>query len=404
MSVKKNSLTVLLFILTVFFSNGAGAQSIYGLNFLGERIPRGSSRFSALGFSGLAASDSATVLTQNLASISEIARFTFSINQTLSMSRVTSGESNSDQVRFELPSVMLAVPLRSGIVFGTGYRTRFLGKGDFSYPRSIEDTPTPYEVYKHRSSLFSVPLVLAVKAGDRFKFAAEYQIERGSIKDEASVRFADESVYRPAVSSVERYFSGSSFAAYTQVKVLPSLYLGGMFDAGVNYSVDETFKYSRVEFDSVSSASFNLPQAFGVGVSFNFYQRWWLHSSYWRRSRPEAGIFPQFQGMLGDEYMLGVGLEREGKSEGSFFSRVPLRVGFYQDRWHFDFPDGEPLYSRFVSLGTGFAMPGGPGRVDLSFEFGQIGSVERNGVGENVFRFSVGVSASEKWSRRRTEW
>lgn len=393
-----------LVILAVLFSNTVEAQSIYGLNFLGEHSSQGSSRFSALGFSGLALSDSATALTQNAASIAGIRRFTFSINQVLFMSRVSSDEYRSNQARFELPSVMVAVPLREGVVLGLGYRTRFLGKGDFSYSRSIEGNPTPYEVYKHRSSLFTVPAALAIKLGERIRVAAEYQLERGSIKDEASVRFNKEDVYNPAISRADRYFSGSSFALYAQMEILPSIYVGGVFDARVDYSIDESFKYSRAEFDSTSSASFTLPRAFGIGMSLRFYKRWWLSSTYWQRSTPETGIFPQFKGMLNEEYLTGFGLEREGKEEGSFFSRIPLRFGFYQNRWHFDFPRGEPLYSRFVSMGTGFSMPGGPGRVDLSLEFGQIGSTDRNGIGESVFRVSVGVSASERWSKRRTEW
>jgi hypothetical protein len=39
--------------------------------------------------------------------------------------------------------------------------------------------------------------------------------------------------------------------------------------------------------------------------------------------------------------------------------------------------------------------------VDLSFEFGQVGSVGNNGVDERVVRMAIGLSVAESWSKRK---
>jgi hypothetical protein len=57
--------------------------------------------------------------------------------------------------------------------------------------------------------------------------------------------------------------------------------------------------------------------------------------------------------------------------------------------------------SRFITFGSGFGLPGGPGQVDLSFEFGQVGSVGNNGVDERVVRMAIGLSVAESWSKRK---
>ena len=185
--------------------------------------------------------------------------------------------------------------------------------------------------------------------------------------------------------------------------MLPVLYLGGVYDSGVEYDVDEYFRFSRSDLDSASTTSFNLPHAFGFGVGLNIHKRWWVYSSYWCRKSGEPGMFPQLENSLTDSYLVGFGVERQGRFDGSFLSRIPLRFGYYQEKWQYEYPEGEPIYSRFLTMGTGFALPSGPGSVDFTIEIGQVGSSSRNGIVENVMRIGVGVTASEKWTRRNVD-
>ncbi|OQX84217.1 MAG: hypothetical protein B6D63_05055 [Candidatus Latescibacteria bacterium 4484_7] len=392
-----------LFLLVLYAEQTTG-QSIYGLNYLGEHRMRGGSRYSALGFSGLAIPDSLSILTQNAASIADIKRFTFSVNQFLSMSRIGSDKYSSNQNRFEVPSMMIAAPLRKGLVFALGYRSRFVGKGDFSFTRDVPDIPVPYEVYKHRSSLFTVPVTISAKLWGVLNLAGELQIERGSIKDETTVRFTEEELYHPAISRLNRNFYGTSWSVSALWKAKEWLSLGAVFDAGVDYGIDEVYKFSRTDFDSLSHADFSLPPAFALGAAVKVRDRWWISTTYWRRNAPEASIFDEFSGRLEAEEVVSFGLERRMSQSGGFLRRLPVRLGFYQDRWHIEIPGGEPVFSRFVTLGTAVKMPGGPGVINLDIEYGQNGSSVRNGVSEKMVRFGIGISVSEKWSKRRSEW
>ena len=139
----------------------AFAQSIFGINFLGEHQFSGSARYRALGLSSYAVIDTAGAVSANPATMADLTRLTFSLVEILSVSNVRSGSAAAYENRFQLPSVMLGVPLRKGLVLGFGYRTAFTGKGDFSFERPIEDSATAYEVYRHRSGLFTVPLSIA---------------------------------------------------------------------------------------------------------------------------------------------------------------------------------------------------------------------------------------------------
>ena len=99
--------------------------------------------------------------------------------------------------------------------------------------------------------------------------------------------------------------------------------------------------------------------------------------------------------------MISVGLERvAGTVSQPFFTRIPIRIGYYQEYWHTEIPAGEPVISRFFTFGSGIELPGGPGSVDFSFEFGRIGSSGANGIEENVMRINISINVSEAWKRR----
>ena len=286
-------------------------------------------------------------------------------------------------------------------MFGLGYRTRFLGRADFSVEREVPGISNAFDVYAFRSSLFTAPLSVSWRATERVRLAGELQIERGSIHDEVTVYFPGEEGFGSVLSRRDRSFSGTSWSASILLTPLPRVHIGAVFDDRVTYSVDEDISFSREDLDTTTSYDFELPWAFGLGVAVGITDRWYLMSSYWSRKTPEPNGFSQLEGSLQDERLVAFGIERRRSANGGFLSRIPLRFGYYEDRWHLQFPEGEGVTARFVTLGTGFPIPGGPGSVDISLEFGQIGSMGDNGLDERVMRIGIGINVSEPWSKRK---
>jgi len=399
--MKRNAAFIisLLLLLSSIDVAPARAQSIFGLNYLGEHLFGGDPRYRGLAYSAIAVPDTGSALTMNPASMADLTSLTFSITEVFEMGSARAGDETADLNRFQLPQLMIAIPVRRGLVFSLGYMTDFMGKGDFAYPSYVENVPIHYDVYKHRSSLFTAPLSLSWKALDRLNVAASFDLERGSIRNDITTEFYERD-YGDAEASRDRSFSGESFSVAFLARVHPRLYIGGLWDHEVEYEVDETITYTRPEFDSHRIWKTTLPGAFGVGAAAGLTERWWLSAQYWMREAPETVGFEQFDDSIGEEHLIAVGLERRRVESGGFFHRIPLRLGYCQNRWHLELPAGEPVVSRFFTVGTAFSLPGGPGRVDLSLELGQIGSLDTNGADERMARIGIGFSLSETWSAR----
>ena len=389
-------------ILVLLFPCGTNAQSIYGMNYIGEAVHMGSSRHQALGYSAIAVQDTINSVTPNPASTADLNMVTLTVQQVLSASRVYFGDFTSRQTRYQVPTFTVSFPIRKGLVMTTGYRTRYMGRADFAYQRDIEGAPTAYENYKLDSSLFTLPVIVAWRPFDALRVAGEAQFNLGSTIDNVNVWFNDLN-YKNVDSHRRRNYSGISWGVSLLWEVHPRFWLGCNIDGAVDYLVEEVVENTTELLNTSTTYNYTLPLAFDVGFSANAFGRWWLSSSYWRRAAAEPAGFSQFVGNMGDETHIGAGIERRASSEGHILNRLPIRLGFYTDRWHIQFPPGQEVTSTFLTVGSAIPLGKSPGGIDYTLEFGRTGSKAENFVEENIFRFGLSFSVAEPWSKRKTE-
>ena len=161
---------------------------------------------------------------------------------------------------------------------------------------------------------------------------------------------------------------------------------------------------SRIsELDTTFTYDYTLPLSFDIGVAANPYGRWWLSASYWMRPSADPVGYPQLEGNVGEEKHIGFGIERRASHDGHLLNQMPIRLGFYMDTSHIQFPGGQEVTSMFLTAGSAVPLGNSPGSIDFTLEFGRTGSQEENFVQEDIFRLGVSFSLQEPWSKRKTE-
>jgi hypothetical protein len=389
-------------ILMLLIPCGAAGQSIYGMNYIGESVFKGNARSQALGFSTVAVPDTSNSVTSNPATTADLSMVTLTIHQVLSASRVYYLDELSKQTRYTVPTFTVSFPVRRGLVVTGGYRTRFMGRADFAYNFNLEGTPTGYQNYKLDTNLFVLPVSLAWKPFAPLRVAGEIQFNLGSIIDKTNVWFDDPN-YLNVDAKRRRSYTGLSWGASLLWDIHPRLSLGLVIDGPVNYEVEEVVENTVSELDTTTYFDYKLPLAMDIGLAVNPYGRWWLSASYWNRSVAEPSGFPVLRGNVGNESHIGFGIERRESAEGHALSRMPIRLGFYTDTWHYQFPSGQEVRSYFFTIGSAIPLKDSLGSIDYTLEFGRTGSKAENFVEENIFKFGLSFSVQEPWMRRKDE-
>jgi hypothetical protein len=151
-----------------------------------------------------------------------------------------------------------------------------------------------------------------------------------------------------------------------------------------------------------SDASLHLPMSHGAGISFRPKPGWMIiiegSQAAWGDLRIADGA------PLPDRSSQGIalGLERVStRKTGSWFSRLPWRIGYRHTSQPFDWPQGETVASQMITLGTGFRLTEKASRLDVAVMVGRLGDESVNGVEERVVRLLLSFTASERWQRKR---
>ena len=153
------------------------------------------------------------------------------------------------------------------------------------------------------------------------------------------------------------------------------------------------------------------PQTFGVGLAYthekvhrimveaDFTMQQWSDAPF-SSLEDESGQVV-FQGMkFADRQKFAVGGEYTHNVRGSYFERMPWRLGaFFTDDYLKI--DGNRMKEYGVSLGTGFAAPGGKTMINLGLGWRHRQTSPVNLLSENYFNIMVGVNFNEVWFFKR---
>lgn len=153
------------------------------------------------------------------------------------------------------------------------------------------------------------------------------------------------------------------------------------------------------------------PQSFGVGVSYTHEKahRIMIEADFtlqqWSKA-PFSSLYDEagqvvFEGMkFGDRRKFAVGGEYTQNVRGSYFERMPWRVGAYYTDDYLKI-NGNAMKEYGVTMGTGFSAPGGKTMINLGLEWKHRRTSPVNMLSENYFNIMVGVNFNEVWFFKR---
>ena len=162
---------------------------------------------------------------------------------------------------------------------------------------------------------------------------------------------------------------------------------------------------------SKMNGKYYSPQSFGVGIAYT-HER--VHRivaevdftlQQWSKA-PFSSLYDDagqvvFEGMkFADRKKIAVGGEYTHNVRGSYFERMPLRLGAYYTDDYLKI-NGNTMKEYGVSLGTGFTAPGGKTMINLGLEWKHRQTTPTNLLSENYFNIMVGVNFNEVWFFKR---
>lgn len=384
------------FVLALVAGGPARAESVFGLNLVGERFDIGDARTGALGGFVQMLDDSLGVLQYNPAMMAWSKRVTFGVaGYTTTNSNKT--EDLSQRINAtKISTFAFAFPVyRKSVSVGMGYRGRYDPDGEFRTERTTSEGVPYADVYERSGGIWAVPFTIALDTGRRAKLGAFYSLERGRVEDRWTVDFAG-TENKDAASSQERLLEGHGFGAGVSLRPFASLSLGATYEGKIDYDVAVVVINTNSNANTASSEKATMPER-------------WTVSAHWRVAHgvnlyAGASIcdFTQFSGLqfpssrLVREEVAALGIEYRVR-------RTPLRGSVRYEQLPYTMPGGEKITKVAVAFGSGLLFRSGKGKLDAALQFGSTGSVATNGYSDRSVRFMLSIVGSEEWRRKRED-
>lgn len=403
-------LVVLALVAALGLPGNSKAQSPFALVNIGADVRQSDARIAGRGGWGLAESDSLNPSFHNLAGLAGLKStvILYSGFGDLSRSQTPEAERTTSTVR--APNLRIAMPVTKWMALSGGFRalrgTQYKSVaayldtlGDGSVTDQFLNEVNIEEIFVREGTQFEVPLGVSIKASSWLKVAASVNLVRGVIRGHLTrVYFPVDSPeeYLPTVEMLEDDLSGTSTTFSMIIQPFPRLSLGATLTPSHNWDIVRTRTMSNVADRSEVPFRVSIPSIWAVGGALDLGGRWRVGGDF------EAQDYSKFSGIywadtMVNSWRVSAGVERrENWKRRGGLTNLPLRFGYTVSRWPYMI-NNETLEEKWITLGTGVPFRRNSGHMDVALSYGVIGDMDKHGIEDRVWRFSVSMVGLEKW-------
>lgn len=412
---KKVIVIVALFFGLIGYSqeNTASPYSFYGL---GDIKFKGTEDAKALG--GLSfANDSLSLNLLNPASYAGLKFVSFGVGGTTTFTKLQNTATIEKAKRTALDYLAIGVPIGSkfGASFGilpysaVGYKvqssetvgsqvrtSRFTGDGNIN--RAY--LGAGYMVNKNLSVGVDFQYNFGIIENESIENLTGVQLTSRELNSStiSGVSFNIGALYTNKINEKLNVFSSFTFSPETKLNSQNNRNL-----ATVTFSINGSENIIDSQDVNVNNTKLLVPSKLSFGAGIGEKNKWLVGTEITftgsnKQNNRFDDVLTNYSFENGQKYALGGYYIPKYDSYSSYFSRIVFRTGFVYQK------TGLIIENQSINdygMNFGLGLPVGLSKINLAVEFGKKGTTNNNLIEENYFNFSIGLSLSDKWFRKR---
>ncbi len=385
-----------LLMLIVLSGHGL-SQSVFSGQGIGEIRTVPGARIEALGGGGIALWDSLLLSTANPALPANIKQTRIAVSGGYRWINVKDNTTSDPRDYADFQGAAIAVPIYRGWALSVSIDPYSIARSSWFWQREFNGAA--YEEQFKISGGFARGLLgvafpitekLLLGGGTRFLF--------GSVDQELTINFLT-TQNRDAQYSNRLHSSSVGVTAGAVWQFYRDWSVGATYASA--QSGDGKLKLSYVDSDSVRSTegTIEFPAVVGFGLAGSVYPRVYVVGDVIWTGWEDARIALEATSPLTDTWRLSAGVEYQPLKGGieSWVNRLYYRLGFFIENHYLEGPSGDTPNLLMGTAGIGIPLIGGQRRLDVAFQFGTRGDIDKFGAKETLFGLSLTLESSGKW-------
>lgn len=413
----KNFLVLFFFLLylnlhSAVAGGGGSGYSRYGLGdlryFAGERS-------AGMGGVSIALLGTDFINRTNPASWTNLSRTRISGSFLYERFKTTDGLNSAFFGTGNFDGVMLTLPIAQehGITFATGFNPYSSMNYNILVDQTVVDISST-NTYKGEGGLTSGLLGLSYRPSSEFHLGAAVNYLFGQTRNRVKIQFTNSSFFGSESERTTdlRGFNVTLGAIYTGlgkligVEGLNNLTVGAMVSTPANLRATQENTYHYITGDTTISTQdvhVHIPLRAGFGAAYQIEQKYLVAGDLLYENWENFRYFDVHPVEIRNSVRAALGFERLASKEqgAAYWERVSYRFGAYYLSSYYRI-QGEPINETALTAGISLLIAADT-RLVFAFSYGVRGTTDHQFQRDNIFRFSVSLSASEQWFVRAEE-
>lgn len=153
--------------------------------------------------------------------------------------------------------------------------------------------------------------------------------------------------------------------------------------------------------NTLDRGEFDVPMTYGLGIGLTKKKRMWIGADYLCEKWSDTKIFKENNEFVDrNKFSFGFNYIANDGYATKFLKKLTYRFGAFYDSGYLKIAS-DRINKKGITFGIGLPMAREKGVVNLSFEFGQMGTTTNDNVREDYGKITVEMSLFERWFVKR---
>lgn len=191
---------------------------------------------------------------------------------------------------------------------------------------------------------------------------------------------------------------GATYSLPAEMKTRKDAYIRTMFKG---YGTQSESTRDTILYELGNKARVSYPQGFGAGIALQKGESWLIGIDFnW--TNWEAFRIDQVSDSLQNSWNVAIGgsYTPRNTTVSNYLRKVTYRAGVHYEQTYFNIY-GTSINKYGMSLGLGLPIPRAMTSLNVSVDFGKMGTTQNDLIEESYFNISFGVSIRDKWFVKR---
>lgn len=293
-----------------------------------------------------------------------------------------------------MPYFTMAIPIKNHR-FAFSFNSIASGNIENAIETTFNDTLQYSEINRLSTSLYKAEMLYAYKSsivnvGVAMNYYLGHRIRYWKIDFE-------DNDYADAKYEIEKIYKNPGFTVGLSKKI-GKISLGVAYSSRVKLEGSETYKYAHIPYadtlDLEDDFLFEVPAQVSGGITWKFLEKYKASFDGYYQMWQDTEDYKK------NTLKLGLGFAYDPLSGyGSWFEKIPLRIGGYYRELPFEVND-EKILEKALTFGSSIPLKSHNKKIEFAVTYTTRGDVDNHGLSDESLMFSFGITGFDIFKKR----